>query len=291
MTGIFVLSVDTEDPIEARSGNARWDASDRRGDARREAIRRFMRLLDGHAMSATWVVGEGTILNAWGRRKSDGFPDPSESLVGAVAAMATGQEIAVSPSPASAAGAGDGARDGDARLDRCARFAERNECPLRTLALPADAAVDVERYAALGFTACRRTPLATRPTPLTDDLFQRPVPSWRPSDLERAGPILMVPVSVRIGDGDNRRRLVPEAARIARIRKALDLAASEGALIHVAFRLVDLAQSEILFRTIEDILFHVAETRAGGGLRVATIAELRLAHDAEAGTATPLRAA
>ncbi len=288
MTGIFVLSVDTEDRIEARSRDTRWDPSDRRNDARRETIKRFMRLLDGHAMSATWVVGETALLDAWGRRKSDGFPDSSEGLVSAVAAMATRQEIAVSPS---CAGARAGDDDGDARLDRCTRFAERNGWPLRTLALPADAAVDAERYAALGFTACRRSPLATRPTPLTDDLFQRPVPSWRPSDLERLGPILMVPVSVGIGDGDNRRRIVPEAARIARIRKGLELAASDGALIHVAFRLADLVQSEVLFRTIEDILFHVAETRAGGGLRVATIAELRLAHDAEAAPAPPLRAA
>ncbi len=244
-----------------------------------------MRLLDGHAFSATWVVGVTAVLEAWGRRRSDGA-DPAASLVGAVTAMATRQEIAVAPAHGGAAAAGL-----DAGLARCAQLAEWDRHEVRTVALPADAATDAARYAAFGFTSCRRTPPATRPSPLTDDLFQRPLPMWRPSDLEFAGPILMVPISVSMASLDNRRRLVPEAARIARIRKALDRAASEGALIHLAFRLADLEHSETLFRTVEDILFYVAEARAGGALAVATIAGLRRIHDAETGGAVPRRAA
>ncbi len=290
MTGIFVLSVDTEDPIEPRSGHARWNAGDRRLDAWREATRRFMRLLDGHAMSATWVVGEAAILEAWGRRRMDSA-DPGNSLVGTVTGMATRQEIAVSPSRASASGPNDGARGSDAGLVRCAQFAEWKENGVRTLALPTGEVIDVEPYAAVGFTACCRMPTATRPSPLTDDLFQRPLPMWRPSDLDLVGPILMVPVSVTIASLDNHRRLVPEAVRIARIRKGLDQAASEGTLVHLALRLADLDHSETLFRTVEDILLDVAEARAGVALRVATVAELRRVYDAEAGGTAPRRAA
>ena len=68
-------------------------------------------------------------------------------------------------------------------------------------------------------------------------------------------------------------------------------AASDGALVHLAFRLADLDRSETLFRTIEDILFHVAEARAGGKLRVTTIAGLRRVHDAEIGGTASRRAA
>ena len=85
--------------------------------------------------------------------------------------------------------------------------------------------------------------------------------------------------------------MVPEAIRIARIRKGLDQAANEGALVHLALQLTDLEQSETLFRTVEDILFDVAEARAGGALRVATVAELRRVYDAETGGAAPRRAA
>jgi hypothetical protein len=284
--GKFVLSIDTEDPIEPQSRHPRWSAGDRRIDAAREATHRFMRLLDGHALAATWVVGEAAVFEAWGRRRSDGIGEPSDSLVGAVTAMATRQEIAVSPSHGRVATPG-----GDTRLERCSRFAQWNDYEVRTLALPADAAIDAARYAALGFTACRQTLLATRPSPLSDDLFQRPLPMWRISDLDLAGPILMVPVSVTIASIDSRRRLVPEAARIARIRKALDQAAREEALVHAAFRLTDLEHSEALFRTVEDILFHVAEARASGALQVATVAGVRLAYDVETGGAVPRRAA
>ncbi len=237
-----------------------------------------MRLLDGHALAATWVVGETALIEAWGRR-SDGIPAPSGCLVGAVTGMATVQEIAVSPS-----------RGNDTRGERCSQFSGWHDNEVRTLALPVDAEIDVERFAALGFTACRRTPPATSPSRLMDDLFQRPPPIWRTSDLDLAGSILMVPVSVSIGAIDNRRRLVPEAARTGRIRKGLERAARQGALIHIAFQLADLDQSEILFQTAEDILFHVAEARAGGDLQVATVAELRRAHEAESGT-VPRRAA
>ena len=249
-----------------------------------------MRLLDGHALSATWVVGETAILEAWGRRRMD-TANPGNSLVGAVTGMATRQDIAVSPSRARALAPNDGARGDDAGLVRCSQFAEWEENGVRTLALPTNAAIDVEPYAAFGFTACCRMPTATRPSPLTDDLFQRPLPMWRPSDLDLSGPILMVPVSVSIASLDSHRRLVPEAVRIARIRKGLDQAASEGALVHLALQLTDLEQSETLFRTVEDILFDVAEARAGGALRVATVAELRRVYDAETGGAAPRRAA
>ena len=162
---------------------------------------------------------------------------------------------------------------------------------MRTLALPADEVIDVESYAACGFTACCRMPCATRPSPLTDDLFQRPLPMWRPSDLDLAGPILMVPVSVTVANLDNHRRLVPEAVRVARIRKGLDRAGREGALVHLTLRLADLEHSETLFRTVEDILFDVAEARAGGALRMTTVAELRHAYDAGTGGTAPRRAA
>lgn len=293
MTGIFVLSVDTEDSIQPRSRHARRGASDPRIDGRldsgRDATRRFMRLLDGHAIPATWVVGETAVLEAWGRRRSD-ESDPSSSLIGAVTAMTTRQEIAVSPSHDGAA-PGEDTRGDDVRLARCTQLAQWRENDVRTVALPADSTTDVGRYAALGFTSCRRTPPATRPSPLTDDLFQRPLPMWLPSDLELAGSILMVPVSLTMASLDNRRRLVPEAARIARIRKGLERAASEGALVHLAFQLADLEHSESLFRTVEDILFHVAEARAGGALHVATIAGLRRVHDAKTGGNAPRKAA
>ncbi len=249
-----------------------------------------MRLLDGHALSATWVVGEAAILEAWGRRRSDGS-DPDNSLVGAVMGMATHQEIAVMPSHASTAAPDDVARGGDAGLVRCSQFAEWEENGVRTLALPTGGAINVAPYAAFGFTACCRMPTATRPSPLTDDLFQRPLPMWRTSDLVLSGPILMVPVSVSISSLDNHRRLVPEAVRISRIRKGLDRAASEGAVVHLALQLADLEHSETLFRTVEDILFDVAEARAGGALRVATIAELRRVYDAETAGTAPRRAA
>ncbi len=249
-----------------------------------------MRLLDGHALSATWVVGEAVVLEAWGRHRSDGA-DPANSLVGAVTGMVTHQEIALSPSHASAAAPDDVARGGDARMARCSQLAEWEENGVRTLALPTGAAIDVEPYAALGFTACCRTATATRPSPLTDDLFQRPLPMWRTSDLDLAGSILMVPVSVSIASLDNHRRLVPEAVRIGRIRKGLDRAASKGALVHLALQLADLEHSETLFRTVEDILFDGAEARAGGALRGATVAELRRVYDAEKGGTAPRRAA
>ncbi len=264
--------------------------NDRRHETWRETVTRFTRLLDGHAVSSTWVVGEAAVFQAWGRRRTDGSSDVSECLVDVVAGMATQQEIALSPSHVNAA-APDGHGGGDSGVARCLRLSEQQENELRTLAVPVDAGIDVERYAALGFTACRLAPAATRPSPLTDDLFQRPLPIWRPSDLDRTGSVLMVPVSTRIGSIDNLRRLVPEGARIARIRKALDRAASEGAVVHIAFQLTDLEFSEALFRTIEDILFHVAERRAGGALRVATIAELRRVHDAETAGPTHRKAA
>ncbi len=238
-----------------------------------------MRLLDGHALAATWVVGEAALFEAWERRRG-GFPAPSECLVGAITRMATHQEIALSPS-----------RGNDARAGRCSEFSGWHDNGVRTLALPVDAEIDVARFAALGFTACCRTQLATSPSRLTDDLFQRPPPIWRTSDLDLAGSILMVPVSVSIGAIDNRRRLVPEAARTGRIRKGLECAARQGALIHIAFQLADLDHSETLFRTAEDILFHVAEARAGGDLQVATVAELRRAHEAESADSVPRRAA
>ncbi len=249
-----------------------------------------MRLLDGHALSATWAVGEVAILEAWGRRRLDGA-DPGNSLIGAVTGIATHQEIAVSPSLAGAAAPDVGARGGDAGLMRCSQFAEWEVNGVRTLALPTGAAIDVERYAAFAFTACCRTPMATRPSPLTDDLLQRPLPMWRTSDLDLAGPILMVPLSVSIASLDNHRRLVPEAVRISRIRKGLDRAASEGAMVHLALQLADLEHSETLFRTVEDILFDVAEARADGALRVATVAELRRVYDAETGGTASRRAA
>ncbi len=249
-----------------------------------------MRLLDGHALSATWVVGEAAILEAWGHRRSDGA-DPDNSLVGAVTGMATHQEIAFSPSHASVAAPDVAARGGNAGLVRCSQFAEWEANRVRTLALSTDAAINVEPYAAFGFTACCRMPTATRPSPLADDLFQRPLPMWRTSDLDLSGPILMVPVSASIVSLDNHRRLVPEAVRISRIRKGLDRAAREGAVVHLALQLADLEQSETLFRTVEDILFDVAEARAGGALRVATIAELRRVYDAETEGTAPRRAA
>ena len=281
MTGSFVLSIDTEDPFEPRPARNRWDAGDRRGAAARQATRRFMRLLDGHAMAATWVVGEADIFEAWGRRRSDGGTEPSRNLVGAIGAMATRQEIAVSPAP-----------EGDpARLERCTRFDEWRTKEVSTIALPTDVAIDAERFAALGFTSCRRTPLATRPSPLGDDLFQRPLPMWRTPDFECAGPLLKVPVSLSIANIDNRRRLVAEAARLARIRKGLDRAARDDAVLHLAFQLADLGRSEALFQAIEDILFHVAEARAGGDLGVATIAGLRRDFGAAQGRAARARAA
>ncbi len=291
MTGKIVLSIDTEDPIEPRSADPRRNGADRRHEARQDTARRFMRLLDGHGLSATWVVGEAALFEAWGRRRSDGFPDPAECLVGAVTRMATRQEIALSPFRSRTAAPDDDASGGDTRAERCAQLSGWNETEIRTLALPVDAEIDVERFAALGFTACRRTPLATRPSPLTDDLFQRPLPIWRTSDLDLAGSILMVPVSTSIAIIDSRRRLVPEAARIARIRKGLERAGSEGALIHIAFQLAELERSATLFRTVEDILFHVVEARAGGDLQVATVADIRRVHDAETASAVPRRAA
>ena len=275
MSGIIVLSVDTEDPIEPRSRPSRRDVN----DTTQQTTRRLVRLLDGHALAATWVVGEAALLEAWERRRG-GTGTPSECLVGAITGMATVQEIALSP-----------ARGNDARAERYAQSAEWHDNEVRTLALPVGAEIDVERVAALGFTACRRTPPATSPSRLADDLFQRPPPIWRPSDLDLAGSILMVPVSVSIGGTDTRRRLVPEAARMGRIRKGLERAARQGAVIHIAFQLADLDRSETLFQTVEDILFHVAEARAGGDLRVATIAELRRAHDAESADSVPRRAA
>ncbi len=101
----------------------------------------------------------------------------------------------------------------------------------------------------------------------------------------------MVPVSLSVANLDSRRRLLPEAARIARIRKGLDRAASEDSLVHLAFRLADLEHSETLFQTVEDILFHVSEARAGGALAVATVTGLRGVYDAETGGNAPRRAA
>ena len=278
MTGKIVLSIDTEDPIEPRSADPRRKGNDRRHEARQDTARRFMRLLDGHGLSATWVVGEAALFEAWGRRRSDGFPDPAVCLVGAVTRMATRQEIALSPFRSRTAAPDDDASGGDTRAERCAQLSGWNETEIRTLALPVDAEIDVERFAALGFTACRRTPLATRPSPLTDDL-------------DLAGSILMVPVSTSIASIDSRRRLVPEAARIARIRKGLERAGSEGALIHIAFQLAELERSATLLRTVEDIMFHVVEARAGGDLQVATVADIRRVHDAETASAVPRRAA
>jgi hypothetical protein len=286
VSGIFVLSIDTEDAIGPRSWHTSWNVNERRHEAWRETVTRFTRLLDGHAVSSTWVVGEAAVFQAWGRRRTDGSSDVAECLVDAIGAMATRQEIALSPSHVNAA-----ASDGRGGVARCLRLSEQQENVLRTLAVPVDAEIDIDRYAALGITACRLAPPATLPSPLTDDLFQRPLPIWRPSDLDRSGSILMVPISVRIGSIDNRRRLVPEAARIARVRRALDRAASEGAVVHIAFQLTDLEISEALFRTIEDILFQVSERRAGGALRVATIADLRRVHDAETADTAHQRAA
>ena len=174
---------------------------------------------------------------------------------------------------------------------RCSQLAEWEENGVRTLALPTDAPIDVGPFAAFGFTACCRTPMATRPSPLADDLFQWPLPMWRTTDLDLDGSILVVPVSMSITSLDNHRRLVPEAVRIGRIRKGLDRAVRENAVVHLALQLADLERSESLFRTVEDILFGVAEARAGGALRVATVAELRRVYDEETGGSAPRRAA
>lgn len=249
-----------------------------------------MRLLDGHAFSATWVVGVTAILEAWGRRRSDGA-ESADQLVGAITGMSTRQEIALLPSYARAAAPDAAIRGDNSGLVRCSQFAEWKENGVRTLALPADAAIDLEPYAAFGFTACCRTPMATRPSPLTDDLFQRPVPMWRTADLDIEGSILMVPVSLSIASLDNHRRLIPEIVRMGRIRKGLERAVREGAVVHLALQLADLEHSDSLFRTVEDILFDVAEARAGGALRVATVAGLRRAYDEETGGSAPRRAA
>ena len=268
VTGFFVLSIDTENPIEPASGLARWSPRSQTISVTREATSRFMRLLDGHAMSATWVVGESAVLEAWGERRFDGYPDRPEHLLDALGGMANRQEIALSPLEFS-----------ESRLDRCVGFAEANGTQLRTLALTLDQPADPDRYAALGFTACRWTPPPTRPNPLTDDLFQRPIPTWRPSDLKCAGSLLDIPASINLVNIDSRRRLVPEAVRITRFRKGLERAVHDDALIHLAFCLADLERSESLFCTIEDMLFHIAAARADTGLKVMTIAEIRHAFD------------
>ena len=290
MTGTFVLSVNTEDLNEPRSGRTHWDAADRRYDAQREAAHRFMRLLTGHAMAATWVVAETAILAAWGRRRSDGR-DSGNQLVSAITGMATVQDIALMPSHAAAVVSGTAVHGDNAGILRCSQFAEWKENRICSLALPTDAGIDVEPYTSFGFTACCQTPLATQPSSLTDDLFQRPLPMWRTSELKLDGPILVVPISMFITSIDNHRRLVPEAVRIARIRKGLDQAAREDAVVHLSIRLSDLGRSETLFRTVEDILFDVAEARASGALRMATAAALRRLYDDEARGVAPRRAA
>lgn len=277
VTGFFVLSVDVDEPVGSGLEFDRRNDRERRSDATGEAMHRLVRLLEGHALSATWVVGETALLEGSVGRRSD---RRSERLLGAIAGMTMPQEIALSPSV-------------DDGLDvlRSAGLGRRNGMPVRTLALSVDVAVDLNQYAAFGFTACRQAPPSARQSELIDDLFQRPIPMWRPTDLECAGPILNVPVSMMLADIDGQRRLVPEAARIRRIRNSLERAIIDGAFLHLAFRLADLEFSMPLFRTIEDVLFHVCEVRAGGDLEVATIDGLRRAYDALSDTVAPDRAA
>lgn len=280
MSGFFVLSVDIDDPAGWRSGRLGANAPERRDYFPRDTMHRLVRLLDGHAMSATWVVGESALLDGWASGGSDSGSDRWKRMLGAIAGMATRQEIALSPDTT------DGMR-----VVWSAEFARRNGNPVRTLALPIDEDVDLTRYAAFGFSACRWSPSDTGPSPLLDDLFQRPIPMWRPSELECVGPILSVPVSMILGDIDSQRRPVPEAARIRRIRKAIARSADDGAILHLAFRLTELGRSQSLFRTVEDVLFHVAEARARGDIEVTTIQALRHAYDALSGAIAGGRAA
>ena len=205
--------------------------------------------------------------------------------------MTPRQEIALMPSQAHAMASGAPVHGDHSGLVRCSQFPEWKENRMQSLALPANAAADVKSYAALGFMGCCRTPIATQPSPLADDIFQRPLPMWRTTDLELESSILMLPISMILCSLDNHRRLVPEAVRMARIRKGLERAAREDAVIHFALWLGDLGRSENLFRTVEDVLFDVAEARTRGELRVATVEELRQAYDEETGDSAPRRAA
>jgi hypothetical protein len=290
VTGTFVLSVNTEDTFEPHSGRPNRDASDKRHQPQRDAARRFMRLLTGHAMAATWIVGESALLAAWGRRRTDGR-ETGNKLVAAISSLAEPQDIALLPSCAAASAPERSQPDKNDGILRCSQFPEWKRNRICTLALPADTHIEAAPYASFGFTTCCGIPPTTRPSSLTDDLFQRPLPMWQTSALQLDGSVLMLPVSMGLANADNHRRLVPEAVRVARVRKGLDQASREGAIVHLALRLSELGRSEHLFRTVEDILFDVAEARGRGALRMVTVAALRRLYDDRANAAAPRKAA
>lgn len=311
MTGTFVLSLDTE----IAWGTFTWGGTDyyrRHFDSYRPNVHRFIDMLDGYGIPATWAFVGHLMLEecdgdhpeapgpAYGSSNTPWYAmDPGTNratdpwwyapdILERVLSMRTAQEIgthtfshvflddpAVTPEMARA------------QIAASIEVASKWGLQIESLVFPRDGVGHLDQFAPLGITNFRG------PEETGYNSFSRPVrrvagladhitggtpPVYRWTDLRTEHGMLNIPGSTFGLAYDRYHRFVPTGARLAKFRRGLRAATEQDAIFHFAFHPFHLGSSEKMFDLFDMYFRMIAEARDAGRIEVMTMRDVHRTH-------------
>lgn len=305
MTGIFILSLDTE-IAWGTYGAAKLRASSPCFDGYRAYFPRLVALLDQYQIPATWAVVGHLFLD-----RCDGHPDvlqPHYTWADAPdsardpcsdvdrAPWYYGADIIAQIRAANMPHdigthtfthviAGDPAVNRaiwESQLAKCAALHAQHGLTMRSLVYPQNNIAYLDTLPDYHIIAYRGEEESwyrgfprrlQRACHLLDRTLALPPPTYDPARLKVNDRLVNLPASQFLMAYDGIRGKIPTGARVAQARRGLDAAVRKGHIYHLWFHPFNLGTSSAMFDALEQILREVVRRRDASDLSVLTMAD------------------
>jgi peptidoglycan/xylan/chitin deacetylase (PgdA/CDA1 family) len=305
MTGIFILSLDTE-IAWGTYGEHDLNRQCHNFDNNRQIVQRLVDLLDKYDIAATWAVvghlfldhcnGHPDVLQphyAWAD-KPDAERDPctniekdswyyGSDIIQMIRNAKTQHEIGTHTF--THVMAGDPAVSLEiwqSQLRKTVAIHRENGLTATSLVFPQNKIKYVEQLSQFGITAYRGEEQSwyaslpkriQRACHLLDRAIGLRPPTYDPNHLRQGKQLVNLPASQFYMSYDGIRRYIPLESRVRQARLGLNRAERNGHLYHLWFHPFNLGSSEQMFDGLEMILNDVATRRDAGRIKVMTMAQ------------------
>jgi hypothetical protein len=303
MTGIFILSLDTEIAWGTYAKSAlelqRWSF-----DNNRLLVRRLVEILDKYKIPATWAVVGHLFLNhceghpdvlqphyAWAEAP-DAQRDPCSDIqhndwyygpdiIKMIRDAKVSHEIGTHTFTHVMAGDPAVTREiWESQLTKTVAIHGKHGLKVKSIVYPQNKIAYLESLSKFGIITYRgeeHHAYAKLPRQLrraihfTNYALGSEPPTYAPASLREGDHLVNLPSSQFLMTFDGIRKFIPLASRLRQAKLGLDRAENENRLYHLWFHPFNLGSSEKMFTALDMILSDVAWRRDRGGIRVMTM--------------------